>query len=1038
MSIYKSSVKKPITTLMVFAAVVIMGLYSLTRVPVDLYPEMDPPYITVMTTYVGANASDIENNVTRILEDNLNSVDKLKQITSTSSDNLSVISLEFEWESDLDEATNDIRDVIDRTLDDLPDDVDRPIIFKFNMSMYPIMFYAITAEESYPGIKKIIDEKIINPLNRVDGVGSINLIGSPQRTVYVEVDPKRLDAYNLTLEQIGSVIANENRNLPLGNVKMGKIDYQIRVQGEFSESDRLNNIVIADYQGTQVYLSDVATVRDTIKDITLEERINGSTGVRMLVTKQSGANTVKVANDIKQRMEELKHTLPPDIQIEEIIDSSTFIKGSINNLASTLMYALIFVVLVVLFFLGRWRATFIVMLTIPISLIVSFIYLGLTDNSINVISLTSLSIAIGMVVDDAIVVLENITRHIERGSSPREAAIYATNEVWMSVIVTTLVVVAVFFPLTMVTGMTGILFNQLGWIVTITVITSTLAAISLTPMLASKLLKLKDNKKPKRFSYENTIEKALNKLDNWYEKLLRRILQHKTVIIIITFGIFFSSLFLIKYIGTDFMPQTDESRLTATVELQSGLRVEETTKVTRKIETLIQERYPEALIINSSSGSDDEGGFSSMFNTTGSNIINFTIRLAELEDRERSVWEIASDFRTQLDQIPEIISYITATSNSGFGGSNTVDFEIFGYDFDVTNLYAQKVYDRIKDIEGAQNVDISRKDDKPELQIVLDRNKMAEHNLTTTQVSSLVRNRVHGLVPSYFKEEGEEYEIKIRLEEEYRSSITDILDMTITTPQGIGLKLKELGYIEEYWSPPNIERKRRERVVTISSMPDGISLGELAQKVKEAVADIPVPPQVMTYVGGSYEDQQESFQDLILLLMLGLMLVYIVMASQFESLRMPLIIMFSIPFAFTGVIFALLLTGTTLSVIAALGTVLLVGIVVKNGIVLVDFINLMRDRGIDFYDAISVAGKSRLRPVLMTAATTILGMLPLALSTGEGSEIWQPMGITVIGGLLVSTLVTMVIVPVMYALLASKSKRKKKEKLRKQFVFMDK
>lgn len=1038
MSIYKNAVNKPITTIMIFIAVVVLGIYSLINIPIDLYPEITPPYISVMTTYAGANASDIETNVTDILENSLNSVDKLKEVTSTSSDNLSVITLEFEWETNLDEATNDIRDVIDRIYDDLPEDCERPAIYKFNTSMMPILFYAITAEESYPGLEKLIDEKVINPLNRIDGIGSVSMVGTPQRMIYIDVDPQRLDAYNLTLEQIGSVISSENMNLPLGNVKMGKMDYQVRVQGEFAESERIKNLMVANYNGQAVYISDVASVRDTLKDITLEEKINGERGIRLFVMKQSGANTVKVAREVKASLEELKMNLPPDVRIMEIFDSSKFIKGSVSNLSSTLMWALIFVVLVVLFFLGRWRATFIIVLTIPISLIVSFVYLYISDSSINVISLTSLSIAIGMVVDDAIVVLENITRHVERGSSPREAAIYATNEVWLSVIVTTLVVVAVFFPLTLVSGMTGVLFNQLGWIVTITVVTSTIAAISLTPMLASLFLKLKKNAKPKKFSYKNTIEKWLRKLDLLYEKMLHGLLRFKVLVIIITTVIFISSLFLLKYIGTDFMPESDEGRLTATIELHSGLRVEETTKITRKLENVINERYPEVELVSSSSGSDDEGGFLSLFSSTGSNIINFTLKLKDIDERERTVWDIADDFRDQVALYPEVVTSSITTSSQGFGGStNVVDIEIYGYSFDITNQYSKKVYDRVKSIKGAKDVIISRKDDKPELQVVLDKNKLREYGLSTAQVSTFIRNRVYGLTPSYFKEEGEEFDIRIRLEEGYRNSITDIEELNIVTPLGDKIRLKELAEVKEYWSPPSIEHKRRERLVTISASPDKVALGDLAASMKAELDKVEKPQEIITSVGGAYEDQVESFMDLGMLLVLSLILVFIVMASQFESLRMPFIIMFSIPFAFTGVILALLITNTTLSVVAALGAVLLIGIVVKNGIVLVDYINLMRDRGIELYEAIAISGKSRLRPVLMTAMTTILGMLPLALSTGEGSEIWKPMGITVIGGLIFSTLVTMIIVPVMYAVLAKREGRKKKDKVREKFVFMD-
>ena len=579
---------------MVFTAVIVMGLYSLSRIPIDLYPEIDPPFLSVMTTYSGANAADIETNITKRLEDALNTVDKVKQVTSVSSDNISVITLEFSWGANLDEATNEVRDVIDRIYDYMPDGADRPSIFKFNTNMMPIVFYAVTADESYPGLDKLLEEKIINPLNRVEGVGSVSMIGAPKRIVYVDADPKRLDAYNLTIEQIGNTIAAENMNMPSGNIKMGEMDYQLRIQGEFTESRQLTNLVVGNFNGVPIYLRDVATVRDSLKDLSLEEKINSRTGLRMFVMKQSGANTVKVAREINENLEILKKTLPPDVKIDLIIDTSTFIKGSINNLSQTLMWAFFFVVLVILFFLGRWRATFIIVLTIPISLIVSFIYLFLTGNSINVISLTSLSIAIGMVVDDAIVVLENITKHIERGSSPREAAIYATNEVWLSVIITTLVVVAVFFPLTMVGGITGVMFNQLGWIVTITVVTSTLAAITITPMMASRMLVLREKKeKPRRFGYQATIEPLLVAMENGYGKTLKWALHHKTAIMASAMGIFVLSMFLIRFVGTDFMPETDESRITLAVELQTGTRVEETIKTTRKLEQMITERYPD-------------------------------------------------------------------------------------------------------------------------------------------------------------------------------------------------------------------------------------------------------------------------------------------------------------------------------------------------------------------------------------------------------------------------------------------------------------
>ncbi len=1039
MSIYKTAVNKPITTMMVFVGIIVLGLYSLTRIPIDLYPEVEPPFLTVMTTYPGANAYEIETNITKVLEDQLNAVENLDEISSVSYDNLSIISLEFNWETNLDEASNDIRNVLESVSDELPEGADRPLIFKFSTSMMPILFFAVTADESYMGLSKLLEEKLINSLNRINGIGSVGMMGEPKRVVYVEVDPLRLQAHNLTLEQVAGVISSENFNLPSGNVKMGMMDYPIRIQGEFDESVEIESLVVGNFQGKPVYLKDVARVEDRKKDISLEERIMGGQGLRMFVQKQSGANTIQITRDVKQMMNELMPNLPPDVEITEVMDTSDFIKNSISNLSQTLLYALFFVILVVLVFLGRWRATFIIIITIPISLIVAFIYLFITGNTINIISLSSLAIAIGMVVDDAIVVLENITRHVERGSNPREASIYATNEVWLSVIITTLVIVAVFFPLTLVSGLTGVIFNQLGWIVTITVVTSTIAAITLTPMLSSKLLVMhKKLDKLPRFGWQNTFGKLFDKLDVFYEKTLRYALRHKMMTGIVALIIFVSSLFLMKFIGTDFMPQSDESSVSGTIELQTGIRVEESIKMAEKLEQIILNDIPEHQVFYTSAGADDAGSFFSLFSQTGTNVINFGMRLVKPEERDRSSFEIADDLRKKLAEFPEIVKYNVRTSGGGGGGfgSNDVAIEIFGYDFNTTTKLAQLVKEKVENIPGAREVTISRQEEKPEIMIRLDKEKMALHGLSSVNVSTAVRNRIAGIKASLLREAGEEYDIIVRYDENYRSSLNDIENFSIMSQTGKRVALKEIATIGEYWSPPNIEHKRRERLVTVSAVPHDVSLGELANSIREKIAEIDVPSDVVINIGGSYEEQMKSFRDLGLLMLLSLVLVFLVMASQFESFKMPFVIMFSIPFSFSGVILALFLTGTTLSVIAALGAVLLIGIVVKNGIVLVDYINLMRDREIELYEAIAISGKSRLRPVLMTAMTTILGMLPMAILSGEGSEIWQPMGITVIGGLIFSTVVTLVLIPVLYAIFVRKGEREKKQKIRKNMRFL--
>jgi HAE1 family hydrophobic/amphiphilic exporter-1 len=1035
MSIYKNAVKKPVTTIMVFIAVLVFGGYSLTNLPIDLYPEIEFPAITVFTSYGGANASDIETNISKPIEDALNSVDNLKEITSVSRDNISVVTLEFEYETDLSEAANDIRDILSMVESGLPEDADDPMIFKFSSSMIPIAMFAITADESYAGIEKTLEEKVINPLNRVDGIGSVSVMGTPIREVGVEIDPRKLEAYHLTVEQIGGILKAENLNMPSGNIRMGNLDYALRVQGEFSNSDYIKNVVLATVNGQSIYLKDVATVNDSIKEMTIDEKINGRNGVRMMVMKQSGANTVQVAREVNEELAKLKKNLPPDIQIETLFDTSTFIKGAINNLAQTLLFALLFVTLVVLFFLGRWRATFIIVLTIPISLIVSFIYLHITGSSINIISLSALSIAIGMVVDDAIVVLENISKHIDRGASPREAAIYATNEVWLAVIVTTLTVVAVFFPMTMIGGMTGIMFRQLGWIVTITVVTSTVTAITLTPMLSSKLLRLQQKNNGKKSGFDKIMMPLFNRLDNWYGGVLQWCLSHKTVVTLSAIGIFVGSMLLAGSIKSEFMPESDEGRLAISIEMQSGVRFEKTTEVARKIDELLFQ-IPEIHIFSTSAGSDEEGGIMAMFNRTGSNIINYTIKLKDRKERERSVWEVGEAIRLELDHFPEITTVNISTSGNQ-ASSNSVDVTIYGYDLDKTTRLANEISDKVKTIEGARNVTISREPTKPEFRVELDRQKMVSVGLNTAMVSTSLYNRITGLTATRFREEGEEYDIKIRFKEEFRNSISDIENIALQTQTGKTVRLGEIGQVREYWSPPNIERKRRERIITVSVTPYKVALGQMAQEINKVLADISIPREFIVEVGGAYEDQQEGFADILMLLLLSLVLVYIVMASQFESLKMPFIIMFSIPFAFSGVILGLYITNTTLSVIAGLGAIMLIGIVVKNAIVLVDYINLLRDRGHQLDEAIVLSGKSRLRPVLMTALTTILGMLPLVLSTGEGSEIWSPMGISVIGGLIFSTIITMVIVPVAYRMFAASGERDKQKAIREKFKFMD-
>ena len=1051
MAIYKTAIKNPVTTMLVFVAVMIIGLFCFVQLPVDQFPEMDPPYVMVMTTYPGASASEIETNVSKIMENSLTSVDNLKYINSTSKDNVSLVVLELEWGCDITEAVNDVRSFCDMAKNQLPDGCSSPMVFKFSSSTMPICQYSITADESYAALDKILNDEVIPQLNKINGIGNLSVSGAPDRYVYVDIDQQKLDAYGISLEQVGQVISANNLNLSSGTVKMEKEQYQMQVRSEFIESSEINDLMVTiTPQGQQVFVRDIATVRDTIKDLSLDEKTNGREAARLIVAKQSGSNTVQVCEDVQEELAKIQKQLPTDVKIQEIYNSADNIRNSINSLEESVLYALLFVVLVVLFFLGKWRATIIISLTIPISLIVAFIYLKMADSSINIISLCSLSIAIGMVVDDAIVVLENITRHIERGEAPREAAIYATNEVWVSVIATTLVLVAVFVPLTMMDGMAGIMFESLGWIVTVVCCTSTVIAITLTPMLCSKLLKprkvrvekgkLIDEEATTKTWYDRTVVAFLDKVDAAYAKSLGWCLRHKALTIIALFVFFTASLlpFIMGKVGTDFMAQQDNARLSVTVELQRGTRIEETVKTARQLEERFMLLVPEIQMISTSAGSNDDDGTGAIFSTTMNNTISMTIRCNKKWERERTIWQIAEVLRQELAQYPEIIEYQANISSGGPGGGNTVDVEIYGYDFDITNQMAQQIIALTKELPGARDVFSDRDDDRPEIKIIVDKEKASRHGLTSATISSYLRNRVNGMAVGFLKEDGDEYDILVRLKEENRNSISDVLDFSIPTPMGQTIKLSEICSVDEYWAPPKIVRKSRQRIVTVKVTPYETSLGELAQAIQtQVLPQIDKPAGYSIRLAGAFEDQQESFGKLGMLGALILILVYIVMASQFESFSNPAIIMFTVPFALSGVILALWMTGVSLDMIGALGIVLLVGIVVKNGIVLVDYINLMRERGYELNEAIQMSGQSRMRPVLMTAFTTILGMVPMAVSQGEGAEMWRPLGIVVIGGLTVATFLTLYIVPVIYGAMSKKGERDKLKKVRENFIFMD-
>ena len=1022
MKIYESAVRKPVSTCLLFLGVIIFGLFSLKNLSIDQYPEMEPPYITVATIYSGANAADIETNITRVLEDQLNSVENLKTMTSTSSDNVSMITLEMEWGSDLNEAMNDVRDIVSRAQTLLPDEVDYPTIFKFSTSMMPVMMLSVTSEDSYYALDKILDDRLVNVLNRVNGIGAVTVVGQPVREIQVNVDPEKLNAFGLTIESIGGIIASENINVPAGTMDLASGTYNVKADGEFTDSDQLKNLVVSNNGGRVVKLSDVAEVKDTIQKITMDSRANGRRAAMVMIQKQSGANTVEIVKEVQERLPSIEQSLPRDIKIVEIMNGATDIQKSINSLAETVLLAFVFVIIVVMVFLGRWRATFIICMTIPISLVTAFIYLFATGSTLNLISLSSLSIAIGMVVDDAIVVLENITTHIERGSNPKEASIYGTNEVWLSVIATTLVVLAVFLPLTMMTGMAGILFKELGWIVSIVVSMSTTAAVTLTPMLSAYILSSEGGKHDyKGFGIiYKPIDKFLDWLDDAYARLLAWTVRHRWATVIISMTAFVISLGLLKSVPFDFFPQSDNALISATVETEQNLSMEYTSEIARRIDNIIYEKFPEVELVSARTGQSSSSNAMAAMQESGTNMINYYLRLPRSTERERTIFEISDLLRKELAQIPEIAKFVVTPGGNrggGMGGGSNVEIKVFGYDLENSNMVALDLRDKISKLPGVRDADLSRDDLRPEYNVVFDREKLALHGLNNASVSQAVRNRIDGMKASKYREDGDEYDIVVRYDEEHRVSLQDVENINLMSATGRTIKLKEVATVVEEFAAPDIERENRQRLVKVqASLAPGVALSDVVEQVQQVISEYDTPDGIDLELGGTLEDQQETFGDLFLLLMLIVVLVYIVMATQFESMTMPLMIMISIPFAFTGVFLALWLTGTSLSLIALIGAIMLVGIVVKNGIVMVDYTNLLVERGSSVVQAAVAAGKSRLRPVLMTSLTTVFGMVPMAMGLGEGSEIWQPMGVAVIGGLTFSTILTLLVLPALYVI----------------------
>ena len=1008
---------------MIFVAILVIGVFSLTKLPLDLMPNMEFPSLTVITVYPGASAIEVEEQVSKPLEAVLSSAENLVEIKSISKENVSFIQLRYEWEEDITAAANNARDLLELVKSRMPSQAYTPIIYKINASMMPILGYAVNADENYNGLEDIVEDQIASALRKVDGVGTVIYLGQPQREIRVEIDPTRMQAYGMSVAQLSMMLKANNINVPSGFVTEGAYDFSVRMPGKYESVEELENTVIKAVNGRVVRVKDVATVRDTFKETDASAFNHVGKGIALLVQKQSGANTVDVVNSVRAEISEIQKELPSDVQIFEVIGSDELVTSSINNLSSSIWYALIFVTLVVLLFLREWKSSLIVFLTMPVSLISAFIVMNLLGYTINIFSLVALVIAIGMVVDNAIVVLENITQHIERGAMPKQAAMFGASEMGLAIAASTLTTIVVFLPLVFMGGIVGVMFKQLAVLTVTCMITSLFTALALTPMLSSVLLKPapRGGEGKKHGKLYNWSERMFQRIERVYHDFLGWAVFHKGITLVSALVIFVLVLFLGKAVGTDYIPDIDAGSVSIQFETEQGTSHRLTEQVGNQIVQLLQEQVPEVAEggIASITGQTDDGVLTAVGFKEGKNIGTIFCHLKPVDERKRSSQQIADDIRPLIEAIPEIekvtVSGGSAMATALTGNRAPIEFVIYGKDIDQMNEVAFEIERKAKEHPEFTNVEALVSAGNREVHILVDKDKASQMALNPGVIGIQVRENLYGAKAGAYTEDGTDYDIRIQYAPDYRNSISKLREMQVTNLLGQQVLLIAVADIQEKEGPVQIERLTQQRYVKVTSNLNGVSLGDGAKKAEQIIADLETPQGVTVSLGGQVEDQGDTFSSLTVIFVIGLLLVFMVMAAQFESLLDPFIILFAIPFTLVGVILAFLITGTTLSVVTFIGLIMLVGIVVNNGIVLVDYSNMLVRRGYTIRDAVMESGRSRLRPVLMTSMTTILGMLPMALSRGMGKELYAPLGITIIGGLLISMLVTLILVPTAYA-----------------------
>jgi len=1020
MKLAQLSVNRPITTLMIFIAMVVLGLVSMSMLGLDLMPELEIPAVSVMTAYQGAGPEEVETLITEPMEDTLSTISGVDEVISISKEGMSAVTLRFNWGEKIDEHVNDVREKIDLIRERLPEEAENPLIFKFDLSMIPIAIIAFTAEDSYADLRDIVDDEIVDPLKRVRGVASVTVRSPLLRQIRVDIDRDKLAALNLSVTEVNLALAAQNISTPGGNIKTGYKDYLLRTPEEFSSLQEVAEVVVARRNGIPIKLKDVAEVRDFFRERTIGVRMNGQKAMAIFIQKQSGENTVDVAQAVREKLDEIKKNLPPDVKPKMVMDNSEFILASVATLRNTVFWAVFFVFIVLLFFLRDFRAAIIVAVAIPTSLIITFLLMYLAGYTINTDSLASLAIAVGLVVDNAIVVVDNINRHRHKGERPKEGAVFGANEVGVAVIASTLTTISIFAPVIFVGGIAAVLFGPFAAIVTMALVASLFTALMLVPMLCSRLLRVHnpDSSRSILDFFYRFGEKVFTKMEQLYVKFLKWSLNNRKTVFVSCIVLLVWSIGLVGFIGTEFFPEQDQNRVSVEYELPIGTRYERTGVVAEQLQTITENNVPErrdSFIRWGVYGSGGGGHFASEEESYKGILF---ISLKPKRQRDASPRELIKRLRKITDKVPgATVRYSAEDPLMGlmFGSGGQLAVELYGHDMDEASVYAESVKSAMATVEGVEDVQISRKEEKPEVKVVIDREKASNLGLDARTIGKQVETFFAGSTATRYREGGDEYDVEVRLQPKDRDRIEDLRDVPISMPGGGQVSLANIAEIQQGLGPTKIERKDQARYITVSAEISGRDLGSVAKDVRKALDKIPAPPGFSYKIAGAEEEKQEAFRLLVIAVGLGMVLVYMVMASQFESFRDPFIIFFSIPFGIVGVIIALALAGQAMSVVSFLALIMLVGIVVNDGIVLISYLNILRRRGLDVYSAIIEGGRSRLRPVVCTSCTTMLALTPLALSKGEGSEIWVPFAVTIIGGLFVGTVITLVLMPTLYS-----------------------